>query len=72
MMTSTLIRQAWWKLLLLSLLSAWLSVINIWFGSTFFVAVAFGVIIGHIVFHTLYDGGVPRSGSPRPGGGRPL
>lgn len=59
-MFGVLIKQSWWKFLLLSLLSAWLSVIDIWFGSTFFIAVAIGSAVGYIVFGTLIQNGIPR------------
>ena len=59
-MFTVLIKHAWWKFLLLALLSAWLSVIDIWFGSTFFVAIAFGIGVGYISFGTLIRHGIPR------------
>lgn len=56
-----LLKRAWWKLLLLTLLYAWLSVVNRWFGTSFFIAIAFGIIIGRIVLKTLHRAIVPRS-----------
>lgn len=61
MIAYALIKNAWWKFLLLSLLSAWLSVINLWFGTTFFVAIAFGICVGNITGGVLYQANVPIS-----------
>lgn len=56
-----MLRYAWWKILLLALLSGWWAVTNVWFGSTFFVAIIFGVVIGMIVQKTLFTNNVPLS-----------
>jgi hypothetical protein len=59
----TIFKYAWWKLLLLTLLYAWISVINIWFGSSFFIAIIYGAILGWQVTKTLFNANVPISGA---------
>ncbi|MCA9393722.1 MAG: hypothetical protein H6756_00390 [Candidatus Omnitrophica bacterium] len=61
MIIRVLIREAWWKVLLLTLLYAWLSVVNHWFGTSFFIAIAYGIILGRIVPRALYQAQVPIS-----------
>lgn len=55
------LKYSWWKLLLLTLLYAWISVINMWFGSSFFIAIIYGAIIGWMVTKTLFNANVPIS-----------
>lgn len=58
-----ILEYAWWKLLLLTVLYAWISVINMWFGSSFFIAIIYGAIIGAMVTKTLFNANVPISGA---------
>lgn len=48
---------------MLTLLYAWISLINIWFGSSFFIAIIYGAIIGWMVTKTLFNANVPISGA---------